>query len=264
MLLLHIDSFTSHAFRGNPAAVCLLDRERDEAWMQNVAAEMNLSDTAFLLPRGGDGFVLRWFTPSVEVALCGHATLASAHALWAEHLWPSDKPIRFHTKSGLLTADRDDDVIELDFPATPAEAMAPPAGLLESLAIDAPLYVGRNNYDYLVEVADESIVRGLAPDLAQLATIECRGVIVTSRAASTTAGDFVSRFFAPGAGIDEDPVTGSAHCTLAPYWSAKLGKNEMTGFQASARGGYVRVRLMGNRVKLGGKAVTVLRGELVA
>ncbi|HYR29893.1 MAG TPA: PhzF family phenazine biosynthesis protein [Thermoanaerobaculia bacterium] len=264
MLLLHVDSFTSHAFRGNPAAVCLLDGERDEAWMQNVAAEMNLSDTAFLLPRGGDGFVLRWFTPSVEVALCGHATLASAHALWAEHLWPPDKPIRFHTKSGLLTADRDDDVIELDFPATPAEAVTPPAGLLESLAVDAPLYVGRNHFDYLVEVADESIVRGLAPDLAQLATIECRGVIVTSRAASTTAADFVSRFFAPGAGIDEDPVTGSAHCTLAPYWAAKLGKQEMTGYQASKRGGYVRVRLMGNRVKLGGKAVTVLRGELVA
>ena len=177
MLLLHVDSFTSHPFRGNPAAVCLLDRERDDAWMQNVAAEMNLSDTAFLLPRGEDGFVLRWFTPSMEVMLCGHATLASAHALWAEHLWPPDKPIRFHTKSGLLTANRDDDVIELDFPATPAEAVQAPAGLLESLGIREPLYVGRNRFDYLVEVADEDIVRGLEPDNTQLAKIEARGVI---------------------------------------------------------------------------------------
>ena len=264
MLLLHIDSFTSHPFRGNPAAVCLLDRERDDAWMQNVAAEMNLSDTAFLLPRGGDGFVLRWFTPSVEVSLCGHATLASAHALWAEHLWPPDKPIRFHTKSGLLTAEHDDDVIELDFPATPAERAQAPSGLLESLGITNAVYVGRTRFDYLIEVANEDVVRGLAPDLAQLAGIKARGVIVTAPPASTTAADFVSRFFAPGSGIDEDPVTGSAHCCLAPYWAAKLGKREMTGYQASPRGGYVRVRIDGDRVKLGGKAVTVFRGELLA
>lgn len=264
MLLLHIDAFTSHPFRGNPAAVCVLDRAHDDAWMQSVAAEMNLSETAFLLPRGDDGFVLRWFTPAVEVDLCGHATLASAHALWEEGLWPSGKQIRFHTRSGLLTADRDDDVIELDFPATLADVSDPPPGLLESLGITAPAYVGRNRFDYLIEVADEDVVRGLNPDHAQLRKIEARGVIVTSRAASTTAADFVSRFFAPGSGVDEDPVTGSAHCCLAPYWSERLQKSEMTGFQASGRGGYVRVRVDGDRVKLGGKAVTILRGDLVA
>ena len=264
MLLLQVDAFTSSPFRGNPAAVCLLDREREDAWLQNVAAEMNLSETAFLLPRGEDGFVLRWFTPAVEVDLCGHATLASAHALWSEGLWPSEKQLRFHTKSGLLTAERDDDVIELDFPATLETRADAAPGLLDSLGITNPVYIGRNKFDYLIEVADEDTVRGLSPDHSQLRKIEVRGVIVTSRAASTTAADFVSRFFAPGSGIDEDPVTGSAHCCLAPYWSAKLGNNALTGFQASRRGGYVRVRVEGNRVKLGGRAVTVLRGELVA
>ena len=263
MLLLHVDAFASSPFRGNPAAVCLLDREREDVWMQNVAAEMNLPQAAFLLRRD-DGFLLRWFTPVVEVALCGHATLASAHALWEEQLAPQDGQIRFHTKSGLLTADRDDSVIELDFPATPEQPVEPPPALLESLGIRNPVHVGRNKFDYLVEVADEDVVRGLAPDLALLRTIQARGVIVTSRASSTTAADFVSRFFAPGSGIDEDPVTGSAHCCLAPYWSTRLGKSELTGFQASSRSGYVRVRLAGDRVKLGGKAVTVLRGELRA
>lgn len=263
MRLLQIDAFASQPFRGNPAAVCLLDREREEAWMQSVAAEMNLSETAFLLPRQ-DGFLLRWFTPAVEVALCGHATLASAHALWEERVAPQNEQIRFHTKSGLLTADRDGEVIELDFPATLAQPSQPAPGLLESLGIAEPRYVGRNKFDYIIEVADEDTVRGLDPDHAQLRKIEVRGVIVTSRAASTTAADFVSRFFAPGSGVDEDPVTGSAHCCLAPYWSARLGKQELTGFQASRRGGYVRVRHVGDRVKLGGRAVTVLRGELNA
>ncbi len=262
MLLLHVDAFTSHPFRGNPAAVCLLASERDETWMQSVAAEMNLPDTAFLLPRD-DGFLLRWFTPSTEVALCGHATLASAHLLWEEQLWPPDDPIPFQTKSGVLTATLDRDVIELDFPATPETQTNPPPGLLAALGIKDPVYAGRNKFDYLIEVESEDVVRGIEPDHAQLRKIDMRGVIVTSRAASTTAADFASRFFAPGAGIDEDPVTGSAHCCLAPYWSAKLGKQEMTGFQASRRGGYVRVRHEGERVKLGGKAVTILRGMLV-
>jgi PhzF family phenazine biosynthesis protein len=263
MLLLHIDAFTSHAFRGNPAAVCLLPEERDEAWMQRVAAEMNLSETAFLTPRE-NGFQLRWFTPTTEVALCGHATLASAHMLWEEQLCPHDEQIRFHTKSGLLTADLDGDVIELDFPATTELPAEPAEGLLEALGVGEPLHVGRNKFDYIIEVASEDIVRGLDPDHAKLRKIAVRGVIVTSRAASTTAADFVSRFFAPGSGVDEDPVTGSAHCCLAPYWAAKLGKQELTGFQASQRGGYVRVRVSGDRVKLGGKAVTVVRGVLVA
>lgn len=261
MLLLHIDAFTSHPFRGNPAAVCVLDRERAETWMQSLAAEMNLSETAFLLPRD-NGFLLRWFTPAVEVALCGHATLASAHALWEEQLWPPDDPIPFTTKSGVLTAALDGDVIELDFPATLETKAEPAPGLLESLGITNPVYIGRNRFDYLIEVASEDVVRSLDPDHAQLRKIDVRGVIVTSRAASTTAADFVSRFFAPGSGVDEDPVTGSAHCCLAPYWSARLGKQELTGFQASRRGGYVRVRHEGDRVKLGGKAVTILRGTL--
>jgi len=263
--LFQIDAFTSEAFRGNPAAVCLLDRERDASWMQNVAAEMNLSETAFLLPASdglsaaNTGYSLRWFTPAVEVALCGHATLASAHALWEEHGLGS---ARFHTKSGLLTATRNGDLIELDFPATREDPAEAPAGLLESLGVTDPVYVGRNKFDYLVEVASEEIVRNLDPDHAQLRKIPVRGVIVTSRATMQDA-DFVSRFFAPGSGVDEDPVTGSAHCCLAPYWSAKLGKEEMTAYQASQRGGFVYVQLAGDRVKLRGHAVTVFRGELM-
>jgi PhzF family phenazine biosynthesis protein len=257
--LFQIDAFTSEAFRGNPAAVCLLDRERDAAWMQSVAAEMNLSETAFLLA-AVDGYSLRWFTPAVEVALCGHATLASAHALWEEHGLGS---ARFHTKSGVLTAERIGDLIELDFPATREERVDAPEGLLESLGISDPVYIGRNKFDYLVEVASEDVVRKLDPDHAQLRRIPVRGVIVTSRATMEGA-DFVSRFFAPGSGVDEDPVTGSAHCCLTPYWSAKLGKDEMTAYQASRRGGVLHVRLAGDRVKLAGEAVTVLRGELTA
>src|ERR1041384_5096626 len=260
MKLLQIDAFTDRPFRGNPAAVCLLDRERDDDWMQHVAAEMNLSETAFLLPRD-DGFSLRWFTPAVEVALCGHATLASAHALWEEQLLAADESARFHTKSGLLTAMRTGAWIELDFPATREERADAPDGLLDALGIREPVYVGRNKFDFLVEVASENELRALDPDHGQLRKIPVRGIIVTSRPSSSDF-DFVSRFFAPGSGVDEDPVTGSAHCSLTPYWASRLGKNEMVAFQASRRGGVVRVRLEGDRVKLGGQAVTVLRGEL--
>jgi PhzF family phenazine biosynthesis protein len=226
--------------------------------MQDVAAEMNLSETAFLLRRD-DGYSLRWFTPAVEVALCGHATLASAHALWEEQQLAASDTARFHTKSGLLTATRAGDWIELDFPATRETASEAPDGLLESLGVTTPVYISRNKFDYLVEVASEDEVRALDPDHARLRKIPVRGVIVTSRSHDH---DFVSRFFAPGSGIDEDPVTGSAHCCLTPYWSAKLGKTEMTAYQASRRGGILRVRLDADRVKLGGQAVTVLRGEL--
>jgi PhzF family phenazine biosynthesis protein len=260
MRLLQIDAFTSEAFRGNPAAVCLLGEERDAAWMQNVAMEMNLSETAFLLPNG-DGFSLRWFTPAAEVALCGHATLASAHALWEEQILGANDVARFHTKSGLLTAERKGDWIELDFPATRAERCEAPGGLLESLGIPRPIYVGRNKFDYIIEVSSEDEVRRLAPDFARLRTIPVRGVIVTSR---STDHDFVSRFFAPAVGVDEDPVTGSAHCCLTPYWASRLGKTELVGYQASKRGGIVRVRLDGERVKLGGRAVTIVRGDLLA
>ena len=255
-----VDAFTSEPFRGNPAGVCILSKPRDEAWMQAVAAEMNLSETAFVSPRSDGSFDLRWFTPAVEVEMCGHATLATAHVLWETGTLSPDTRARFHTASGLLTADRNGDRIELDFPANPPEAVDPPDGLLDALGV-ATTYVGRTRFDYLVEVESESIVRGAAPDFSRLKKLGVRGVIVTAEG-ETADYDFVSRFFAPGAGIDEDPVTGSAHCALAPYWGAKLSKEEMVGYQASKRGGVVRVRLVGDRVILGGQAVTVVRGEL--
>ncbi len=258
--IVQVDAFTDTPFRGNPAAVCLLPAPRDEPWMQAVAREMNLAETAFLV-RQRDGFGLRWFTPTIEVALCGHATLASAHVLWEDgHLAPTDQA-RFQTKSGLLTADRAAGWIELDFPTKRAEPAPAPPGLVQALGV-APRRVGRNQFDYLVEVESEALVRTLAPDHAALAKLPVRGVIVTSRAA-TPGYDFVSRFFAPGSGIPEDPVTGSAHCALGPYWSERLGKTEFVAYQASPRGGVVRVRVAGDRVKLGGQAVTVLRGTLL-
>jgi len=255
-----VDAFTDTPFAGNPAAVCLLPAARDEGWMQSVAREMNLSETAFLV-RQADGFALRWFTPAVEVALCGHATLASAHVLWEDGHLPAQQQARFHTKSGLLTGDRAGEWIELDFPAKREEPAPAPPGLAEALGV-TPKYVGKNQFDYLVEVDREDTVRRLAPNHAALAALPVRGVIVTSRADSA-AYDFVSRFFAPGAGVPEDPVTGSAHCALGPFWQARLGKSELTAYQASPRGGIVRVRVAGERVKLGGQAVTVLRGELL-
>jgi PhzF family phenazine biosynthesis protein len=256
-----VDAFADAPFGGNPAAVLLLPAPRDAAWMADVAMEMNLSETAFLVRRADASFDLRWFTPAVEVALCGHATLASAHVLWETGALGPGEVARFHTKSGvLLAARREDGRIELDFPARIATPCAPPAGLAEALGVGLG-FTGRNVDDYLVEVASEAVVRGLAPDQRGLGMLRVRGVIVTAR--SETAGfDFVSRFFAPGAGVAEDPVTGSAHCCLAPHWGAILGKTEMVGYQASKRGGVVHVRVEGDRVKLAGRAVTVLEGEL--
>ena len=227
--------------------------------MQSVAREMNLSETAFLL-RQGDGYQLRWFTPALEVDLCGHATLASAHALWEQGCLQPDEQARFFTRSGLLTARRIGDWIEMDFPATPEEATPAPEGLIDALGASAK-YVGKSIFDYIVELESEETVRGLKPDFTALEKIPVRGVIVTSRAADY---DFVSRFFAPVSGINEDPVTGSAHCSLGPFWRSRLNKTEFVAYQASARGGVVRVRLEGDRVMLGGQAVTVLRGELLA
>lgn len=261
-----VDAFTNRTFAGNPAAVCILSESADDRWLAAVAREMNLSETAYLW-RLEDGYRLRWFTPTVEVDLCGHATLASSHVLWEEgHLSPGESA-RFHTRSGLLTARCDDHVdgrwIELDFPTLPAVAATPPTDLLPALGIAARyVYVGKNQSDYLVEVEGEEVVRGLTPDFGRLRGLPVRGVIVTSRAASTEY-DFVSRFFAPGSGIDEDPVTGSAHCCLGPFWASRLNKHELVGYQASARGGTVRVRLAGERAYLTGQAITVLRGELV-
>jgi predicted PhzF superfamily epimerase YddE/YHI9 len=257
---LQVDAFTSEPFRGNPAAVCFLAAPAAESWMRNVAAEMNLSETAFVVT-AGNVFGLRWFTPTVEVDLCGHATLAAAHALWDTGRLPRTSVARFDTRSGQLSAVPVGDWIEMDFPATPAKPVEAPDGMLEALGTGRPLHVGLSAFDYLVEVDAEGVVRRLRPDFRKLASLDARGVMVTSHA-STPGVDFVSRFFAPGAGIDEDPATGSAHCCLTPYWAAKLAKHDLVAHQLSARGGELRVRLDGNRVKLLGQAVTVLRGEL--
>ena len=254
-----VDSFSAEPFAGNPAGVCLLTEPRDERWMQAVAREMNLSETAFLLPEG-DGFRLRWFTPAVEVELCGHATLASAHVLWEEGVLVPSETARFATRSGELRASRRGDLIEMDFPAKPERPAEPPENLLEALGVK-PLYLGRNVFDYLVLLDSEEAVRAVSPDFALLRTVTVRGVIVTAPSARPEF-DFVSRFFAPAVGVDEDPVTGSAHCCLGPFWAARLGKSELVGHQVSARRGVVNVRVAGERVFLGGRAVTVLRGEL--
>ncbi|MBA3766450.1 MAG: PhzF family phenazine biosynthesis protein [Acidobacteria bacterium] len=256
-----VDAFTDKPFAGNPAAVCLLPEPRDESWMRDVAREMNLSETAFL-HRHDDGFNLRWFTPTVEVALCGHATLASAHVLWETGELKSDEQARFYSQSGLLTATRTEgNWIELDFPAKREEPAPAPDGLARALGIE-PKYVGRNAFDYLVEVESEEVLRSIQPDFNWLRSLGVRGVIVTSLSDSPEY-DFVSRFFAPGSGVDEDPVTGSAHCCLGPFWGSRLEKKQLTAYQASERGGVVRVRPDGDRVHLGGQAVTVMRGELL-
>jgi PhzF family phenazine biosynthesis protein len=260
--LIKVDAFAAEPFGGNPAAICLLPAPADAGWMQRVAQEMGHSETAFLTPADG-AYNLRWFTPTVEVDLCGHATLASAHVLWEAGRLRPEEAARFQTRSGLLTCRRGaDGWIEMDFPAKPAER----APNLDALAIALGArasFLGKNGMDYLVEVADEKAVRTLQPDIARLAALPVRGVIVTARAGAGPY-DFVSRFFAPAAGVPEDPVTGSAHCCLAPYWSERLGKRDLLAYQASARGGVVRVGVRGDRVLIAGQAVTVLRGELVA
>lgn len=257
-----VDAFTSRPFAGNPAGVCVLNETRDERWMQQVAREMNLSETAFLQRRGDGAFDLRWFTPTVEVDLCGHATLAGAHRLWEAGVLPPAETARFHTRSGLLTATRADDWIELDFPATPDEPSDTPPGLVEGLGV-TPRYIGRSRFDFIVELDSEEAVRNLRPDFGQLRTLAARGVIVTSRSRNAER-DFVSRYFAPAFGIDEDPVTGSAHCCLGPFWGARLHKTTFLAPQISDRGGVLKVQWDGDRVRLGGQAVTVLRGELLA
>jgi PhzF family phenazine biosynthesis protein len=259
--LYHVDAFADRPFGGNPAAVCLLPGPREADWMQRVAGEMNLSETAFIHPES-EGFRLRWFTPAIEVALCGHATLATAHILWETGRVPVDRTILFHTLSGVLKAVRAGDAIELDFPLKPAEEAPPPDGLADALGATI-LRAGRSKFDWLAEVESEEVLRGLKPDLALLSRLPVRGVIVTSRPSAATY-DFISRFFAPVSGVPEDPVTGSAHCCLADWWGRRLGKSEMVGYQASARGGVVRIRVQGDRVILGGRAVTVAQGQLLA
>jgi len=265
-----VDAFTSRVFKGNPAAVCLLDEPRPAEWMQNVAAEMNLSDTAFVVPRPDGGFDLRWFTPAIEIPLCGHATLATAHALWDTGRLAQDQEARFHTLSGWLTASRNDGGIEMDFPALFADQAELPNAVKEALDIKPLAVVVNRRKDgsdgnFLVELESESTVRNVRPDFEKLRRAVNVGVIITAPGdpSGDSRYDFVSRYFACYAGIDEDPVTGSAHCMLTPYWAAKLGKTVMSAYQASARGGEVRVRLNGDRVILGGDAVTVLRGSLL-
>jgi PhzF family phenazine biosynthesis protein len=261
--LLGIDAFTDEPFRGNPAAVCLLDRERDDEWMQSLAAEMNLSETAYVLARG-DHFELRWFTPTTEVELCGHATLASAHALWETQRQPDDRPVTFHTRwKGTLAATRHADAITMDFPAAPSVACDTPAGLADALGANI-VAAAVNDLHHIVEVETEAKVRALTPDFRALSEVDVEGVAVTARSSDPDAFDFVSRYFAPRYGVDEDPVTGSAHTSLGPYWGERLDKPEVVGHQVSARGGVVRVGLRGDRVDLIGHAVTVWRGELPA
>jgi PhzF family phenazine biosynthesis protein len=260
--LFQVDAFTDRAFGGNPAAVCLCDEPRDAVWMQRVAQEMNLSETAFL-ERRDDGYGLRWFTPAVEVELCGHATLASAHALWESGRLDPSAPARFHTLSGLLTAARRGDWIEMDFPAWPPQPVPePPAALVQ--AVGAPLRTVVQCGAYLLaELASEDAVRDAKPDMALLRAVPAGGVIFTARSAGAPY-DFISRFFAPNFGIDEDPVTGSAHCALGPFWGDRLGKVDLLAYQASARGGIIQVHLAGDRVQLRGQAITILRGQLLA
>ncbi len=259
--IVQVDAFTSRPFAGNPAAVCLLEEPPPDWWLQDVAREMNLSETAFLIPHA-DGFDLRWFTPTAEVDLCGHATLASAHVLWEEERLGENEVARFFTRSGLLTARKADDWIEMDFPALEHQSITPPDRLSAAIKAQA-VWVGKSGPNLLVQLADEKMVRSLRPDMAEIAAMDVQGIIVTSEAISE-GFDFVSRYFAPRMGIPEDPVTGSAHCSLGPFWAERLGRRELVGYQVSSRGGTVRVKVENGGVVLGGQAVTVVRGTLFA
>lgn len=254
-----VDAFTAGSFSGNPAGVCLPTSAVAAPWMQAMAAEMNQAETAFLRPRAdGDGWDLRWFTPTIEVDLCGHATLAAAHVLWSEGLHPRTQVVRFHTRSGVVGASADGARVVLDFPAQTMTPCAPPEGLLDALGVQ-PLSVFRAGPDFVIEVHDAAAVVGAQPDLPALATIACRGVGLTAQG---VGDDVVSRFFAPAAGIPEDAVTGSLHCALGPFWSRRLRRPRLRCRQASARGGLLDVEPRGERVLLGGNAVTVLAGDL--
>ena len=265
--LYQVDAFATTLFAGNPAAVCMLPEPRDADWMQRVAGEMNLSETAFLRPQPEGSYRLRWFTPTHEVDLCGHATLASAHVLWTEGVTSTEAPIHFETASGRLTARREDGWIQLDFPADPVEPTESPGALLEGLDGASPEDVGWSGRDYLLRLRTAEAVRSLTPNLSAFERLDgARGVIVTA-AADTDDVDFVSRFFAPRVGVPEDPVTGSAHCALGPYWAGRTGRTSLVGRQVSERGGTVRVHLDGpdaERVTLAGQATTVVRGRLHA
>ncbi len=257
--IFQVDAFTTERFKGNPAAVCVLEGPADEEWMQAVAAEMNLSETAFIFPWKG-GYNLRWFTPITEVDLCGHATLASAFILYNENMQPAAEAIRFFTKSGVLAVAQKNDLLQMDFPAEPPHEFIPPPALMRALGV-ADISAWRNRMDVLIELDDEVELKRLNPDFSALAELPVRGIIVTSRSHDSRY-DFVSRFFAPRVGVNEDPVTGSAHCCLGPFWAKRLARKELVAYQASARGGVVNVAVDGERVKLSGHAVLVMRGEI--
>ncbi len=255
-----VDAFTDRPFPGNPAAVVPLESWPSDAWLQGVAAEMNLAETAFLVP-DPSGYALRWLTPTVEVDLCGHATLATAAVLaHLGSLGPNDR-VTFSSRSGPLHASRVDAGYQLDFPIVPSQEVNPPPGLLEALGVRGT-YVGRNSLDYLVEVATEAELLGMSPNFSALRPFDCRGVIVTC-ISHDPAYDFASRFFAPAAGVDEDPVTGSAHCALAHHWQSRHNKSRMTGIQLSKRRGVVQVEIDHDRVLLGGQAILVAHGQLL-
>ena len=258
--LYHVNAFSSNAFGGNPAAVCILSELRDDAWLQSVAAQMNLSETAFVFD-DGISITLRWFTPEREGDLCGHATLASAHALWKYGYRPVESEIEFHTKSGILTAQLSQGLIQLDFPTIAPVPVAAPAKLIELLGI-TPLYSGKFGEKYLFEVATEQQLLAVNPNMTELLQLPERGVSITC-VDSSGRYDFISRYFAPWVGIDEDPVNGSSHCALTPFWSQRLAKANLTARQASARGGDLSLQLAGDRVKISGTALTVLAGELL-
>ncbi len=255
-----VDAFARTPFTGNPAGVVILSEELPSALMQSIAMEMNQAETAFAL-KAKTGWNLRWFTPGVEVDLCGHATVATAAALWDHGAAEKGKTIEFETRSGKLTASPRGEEIELNFPATPPTPATAVPGLLESLGLTSATYIGRSRFDLLVEVENESIVRSLKPDMPSLAKVDVRGVIVTAKGEAEEY-DFVSRFFAPAAGVNEDPVTGSAHCCLTPYWTSKLNKNPLLAYQASPRGGFVAVELVNDRVLLRGGYRIMVRGQL--
>jgi len=257
MKIFQVDAFADRPFKGNPAAICIMDQEMPDSWMQGLAADMNLSETAFLR-KTGDVYSLRWFTPKVEVDLCGHATLASAHVLWEKDYLSINEIAKFQTKSGLLTAKKDNEWIELNFPETPVSAVEIPKGMEENLGAKI-IFMGKSKFDYFAELESEDVVKKLIPDFGQLAKFEVRGIIITAKSGSY---DFVSRFFAPHAGINEDPVTGSAHSALYPYWSNKLDKKELHAFQTSERGGELKLNSDKGRVLIAGKAITIFDGNL--
>jgi len=263
MKLYHVNAFTGNQFKGNPAGVCILEKDISDIQKLQIAAELNYSETAFvLLPAENGNISLRWFTPETEVPLCGHATLSAAHILFENKYVPLDEEIRFMTKSGILTAKKSGAQVELDFPQLSVKTCAVNPDLNAALGI-APLYTAKNEELYFIETSSAKELRELRPDFIALQKIQPGEFIVTATS-DDARFDFLSRFFGPAVGIPEDPVTGSAHCYLAPYWSAKLGKNKMTGYQASARGGVVECELADcKRVKLRGNAVTFFEADIV-